>query len=370
MRRVYASEDSSRNKPLWEAAWPISFLRAREAEMGSAAYSTEYLNKPLTDETKLLTVEPVFNEYTIPTFAEMEPEEAKFLLSSKSEVIWNERVRVKGVQPGELEFETVAMREPMKKVFGAMYRVATVDTATGLGTKHDFRSIAIMGYDHNNCLWILDLWLGKVKDSVFYGKIYEMGRKWLVRVIGIESCGTQGSLVDSMSEYVDSFTEKLVAASGGPDSVWVPRIVPIRYPQRLSKGERIAELEWRFQAGKIKYPAHKANEWPMSALYEQTENFTKDLALLRHDDAIDTVAMSNYLIHNKGRRRMKEQTKKTLTEELKQNTPIAPGLPLLSGVIPSNLTKEQFNILIANHAAEAYNKENYATRSKPTIITG
>lgn len=368
MRRVYVAEDQTRTKALWQAAWPLDFLKAREAEIGSSAYSSEYLNRPLTDETKLLKIDPELNEYEIPQYSMMGGQEKDFLLSSTKNVIWGERVKI-NKPDGDFDFEIEEKKEQIRKTFGSMYKIALVDTASGLESRHDFRCIAILGYDHNNCLWVLDGWLGKVKDSIFHSKMYEMGRRWLVRAIGIEAYATQGNLVESMREFVDEFTRKLTAGKTN-DGVWVPRVVPVKPPTRMSKGERIATLEWRFSAGKIKYPSHRANEWPFSALYNQTENFTKDLALLQYDDFIDTISMSSFLVHAKGHESAKPPAKKTLTEEIKSGEPIAPGLPLLSGVNPSNLVPEQIDFLLAKKYSDSYNKENYKTRPKPNIIRG
>jgi hypothetical protein len=369
MRRVYVAEDATRTKALWQTAWPLDFLKARESEIGHSAYSSEYLNRPLTDETKLLHIDPDLNEYIIPEYRAMEPHLKEHLLSSTEDVTWKERKKVN--QPdGDFTFELEEKREQVRKSFGRMYRIAIIDTASGLERKHDYRCIAILGYDHNNCLWVLDGWLGKVKDSVFHSKIYEMGQKWNVRVVGIEAAATQGSLVESVREYVDKFAQKL-SASKIEGSIWVPRVVPIRYPLRMSKGERIAMLEWRFPSGKIKYPAHRANEWPFSALYEQTENFTKDLALLRYDDFIDTVAMSSFLVHAKGRESAKAPAKKTLTEEIKTGEPVVPGMPLLSGVNISALTPEQIDLILAKWYEGQYTKDgNYLTRPRPNVIKG
>lgn len=366
MRRVYVAENKDHTRQLWPSAWPAEFLRAREAEMGSSAFSTEYLNRPLTDETKLLNINPTFNEYSIDGYNTLPSAETQFLLTSNLKVRWNERVRVKGPND-ELNFETIQKEGEAKKVFGSMYRVMTVDTASGLTSQNDFRAIAVMGYDHSNCLWILDMWLGRIKDSQFYPIIYRMGRSWLVRAIGIEAFSTQGSLVDSMSEYVEDFTEKLSAASM-QDSIWTPRVVPVKPPLRIPKGDRIAELEWRFQSGKIKYPSHRKMSWPFSALYEQTENFTRDLALLRFDDAIDCVALSNYLVHAKGHATVQEATKKTLVERIRHEEPVVPGIPLLSGVRPSSLSQEEIDALLANFIERQYTIANHETRGKPTII--
>lgn len=366
MRRVYVAEDSTRTKALWRAAWPLEFLRAREIEIGHSAYSSEYLNRPLTDETKLFGIDQDLNEYNIPDYRLMEPQEQTHLLASTKDVCWNERVKI-NKPDGNFDFEIEKKHGQIRKVFGSMYRIALVDTASGLEAKNDYRCIAILGYDSNNCLWVLDGWLGKVKDSVFHSKMYEMGQQWMVRAIGIEAYATQGNLIESMREYVDEFTRKLTA-NRNERIVWVPRVVPIKPPLRMSKGVRIAQLEWRFTAGKIKYPAHRANEWPFSALYEQTENFTKDLALLRYDDFIDTIGMSTFLVHARGKESAKAPAKKTLSQRIKSGESVAPGLPLLSGVSITDLTAEQVNILLDKQYSGRYNKENYKTRPRPNII--
>lgn len=369
MRRVYKAEDESRTKPLWESAWSLEFLKAREAEMGSSAYSTEYLNAPLTDETKLLHVDPTTNEYNIPEWHELPPEQKEFLLTSKTPVEWNQRVRIE--QPdGGIDFEIEQKKEKAQKLFGNMYKVAIVDTASGLTGRNDYRAVVVLGYDHYNCLWVLDLWMGRCRDSQFYPIIYKMARRWMVRAVGIEAFATQISLVDSMSEYVADFTEKLGAQSSDTNTVWVPRIVPIKPPLRMSKGERISTLEWRFQAGKIKYPRHLKNIWPVSALYDQTENFTVDLALLRFDDAIDTVALSNFLIHTRGQRGAKDPEKKNLLQQIKDNEPVVPGIPLLSGVSANMLTEEQINQLFYQYFKNKTQKNGFMTRPKPRIIIG
>lgn len=335
--------------------------------MGTSAYSTEYLNSPLTDETKLFTIDPEFNEYTIPEYREMPPEETKLLLHSMRKMEWKERVRVRE-SDGILKLETIEKNETARDTFAHMYRVAIVDPASGLTGRHDYRGVGILGYDHNNCLWILDMWLGKVKDSAFYPILYNMAKNWQVRVIGVESFGTQGSLVDSFGEYVDEFTQKLAASGEGAQGGWVPRVIPIKPPQRLDKGSRIAELEWRFQSGKIKYPSHRASEWPMSALYEQTENFTRDLALLRFDDAIDIIGLSNYLIHTKGRIGSLAPIQKSLVDRINTNEPIVAGVPLLSGMSVNDLSRAELHALLAKSTEVRYNGSKYRTQPAPRII--
>lgn len=369
-RRVYTAENKERNRSLWPSAWPLEFLKSREAEIGSAAYSSEYLNQPLTDDTRLLFIDPDINEYTITNWSDHTDEDRKSPLAAEGQIEYIERTRIRRPDD-EFDYANEKKSIKIKDLVGPMYRVLTVDTARGLTTKHDYRAIACLGFDRQNCLWILDLWLGRTKDSVFHTMIYTMGRKWLVRAIGIEACGGQESLVESMQDYVDMFTERLIIAaesSGEPRTVWTPRVIPIRYPSWADKPSRIADLEWRFNSGKIKYPAHLKHTWPLDALYEQTENFTKDLALLRWDDAIDSVAMSTYMVHARGRSKIETATKPNLLQQIKSNHPVVPGLPLLSGVNLNNLTMEELTALINKFADDGQWTGGEQTREKPNIL--
>jgi hypothetical protein len=94
------------------------------------------------------------------------------------------------------------------------------------------------------------------------------------------------------------------------------------------------------------------------------------LALLRFDDAIDIVGLSNYLIHTRGRAGAKAPIKQTLLEQIKEDRPLVPGLPLLSGVRVGDLSAEEFNTLLAKSIEEGYNKSMYNSRPSPSIIDG
>ncbi|MCK4827862.1 hypothetical protein KA005_69680, partial [bacterium] len=70
-----------------------------------------------------------------------------------------------------------------------------------------------------------------------------------------------------------------------------------------------------------------------------------DLALLQHDDALDTVAMSKYVVKTRGGQFKREVGKSGLKERILKNQPIIPGLPLLSGVPTAEITDEMMNIM-------------------------
>ena len=140
--------------------------------------------------------------------------------------------------------------------------------------------------------------------------------------------------------------------------LWRARVFPITYPARVSKADRISALEWRFGPGKIKYPSHLSGQWPFNQLYQQTEDFTKDLALLPHDDVIDTVAMSGNVVKNRGGVFTKERGKPSLLERIRRNLPLIKGTPLLSGVSTSVITSEMLDVLSKNARKSAIDKNN------------
>ena len=127
--------------------------------------------------------------------------------------------------------------------------------------------------------------------------IYSMALIWRPRIIGVEDIGTQVELEQSVESYFESSS----VTSG-----WLPRVIGIGMGRvgykGIDKGSRIAGLSWRFAQGKIKIPGHRTGKWPYSELIHQIEDFTPDLAMLRYDDAIETLAMTQYLVHGKGNR--------------------------------------------------------------------
>ncbi len=179
-------------------------------------------------------------------------------------------------------------------------------------------------------------------------------------MIGIESVGGQKEFQEASEDYV----MEQVDIRGDE---WRPRVFPITYPSRESKAQRIAAMEWRYPAGRMKYPAHLKDEWPYNQLYAQTADFTMDLALLQHDDVIDTLSMNKYVIKGRGRKLWKERKgRESLLERIKRNKPIAKGLPLLSGVNIAEVTDEMLGILSRNASTPKMNpKQRRIERSRP-----
>ncbi|MHC4867998.1 MAG: hypothetical protein ACYTEX_28335, partial [Planctomycetota bacterium] len=168
--------------------------------------------------------------------------------------------------------------------------------------------------------------------------IYEKGLAWQCRVLGIEAVSIQKAFAEALREYIDE-------QEGLRNDQWRGRVFPITYPAKETKPQRIASLEWRFNSGRIKYPAHLQTTWPFDQLYAQTGDFTLDLALLQHDDVIDTVSMSKHVVKTRGRKFRRDRGVPGLVERITKNPLVVDGLPVLSGVGSAEVSDEMMNIM-------------------------
>lgn len=340
-RRVYKALAIDPNNPkkvhlLWPSQWPLDVLEARKEEIGPGPFASEYLNEPVSEQDRSLPIDPRKNEYSVEGV--MDPHNP---LNFDGKVSWCERVFD---DSGHRTYDEKSMI--YRDLVRPMFRVMTFDYASGLTASNDYSCIAILGFDRDMTLWVLDMWMGRAKDEALYRLIYEMGCIWRPRVVGIEAVSVQKAFAEAAADYI-------AEGQAQAENPWRPRVYPITYSAKESKGQRInSALSWRFDSGRIKYPAHRADDWPFSQLYAQTNDFTPDLALLIHDDAIDTVAMSAKVVKGKGAHLRRERGTSGLLERIKKNEPIAKGIPLLSGVPLNQVTDEMLDIL-SNRRKEA-----------------
>lgn len=348
---VYDKEDSTKVSVLWPEKWSKEILEARREEIGPSAFSAEYLNEPVSEQDRILVIDPRKNEYSV---------EGEFdwnnPLAHTGLIKWSERF----MEPGRRVYKDYD--KPFRELVLPMYRILLFDYGSGMSQYNDYSCIAILGFDTSNTLWILDMWLGRAKDATLLRLIYEKGLAWRPRVLGIEAVSIQMSFAEAVKEYIEEMESKV-------STPWRARVFPITYPARVSKSQRISGMEWRFRPGKIKYPAHLAGKWPFDQLYQQTEDFTPDLALLPHDDAIDTISMSQYVVKNRGGKFIKEKGKPSLLERIKRNLPLVRGTPLLSGVSSAEITPEMMDVLSQNARKSAIDPNNRRViRGQRTIV--
>jgi hypothetical protein len=250
---------------------------------------------------------------------------------------------------------------PAKELFDKMFRLITFDPAHGLGPHHDYSVITVMGVDTENCVWVLDMWMGRAKEIVLLNKIYKLGIKWKPRVLGIESVAMQIQLTGSMKILLEE--RKAVG--------WNPAVLPVDYKsglKRKSKADRISTLEWRFDTGKIKYPAHLSEVWPIKQLYDQTRDFTYDLAMLRYDDALDSVAMVHYVVHGQGAKNFPTEREPSVADRIRAGQLTQAGVPLLSGINAEELDREEVDALMARSYQNGYHGQEVPHRSRKPYV--
>lgn len=268
---------------IWEAKWSRKDLEELRQKMGEEFFQTHMQNNPGTSSTKVITIHDSYCQYSV------ENEDNQFVvnpLQSNASLI---SVRpVKGTD-GTLQPEESV--RPYGETVRNMFRMLTVDFAYTVGRRSDYSCAHVLGVEnsgeYHDTLWSLDMWLGKEKPSQVIDIILRMAQLWRVHVIAPESAGAQQQLVDQIAPRI----EELLRENDG----WVPRVCPIRPPSNLDKGQRIAGLQWRFEKFRVKLPMHRRATWPYRELYKQILNFTIDLKRLRHDDAIDTLAMHQWV---------------------------------------------------------------------------
>ena len=94
-----------------------------------------------------------------------------------------------------------------------------------------------------------------------------------------------------------------------------------------------------------------------------------DLALLAHDDAIDTISMSKHVIKTKGKKFRRERGQCSLTERIIREQPLVKGMPVLSGVSSAELSETDLNILSQKARGKGkvkFSKRRVRPRSSPT----
>jgi len=337
---VYDKDDPKKVSVLWPEKWSQEVLEARKEEIGPSAFSAEYLNEPVSEQDRILVIDPRKNEYSVEgEFDWLNP------LAHTGKIRWTERY----MEPGHRVYKDY--EKPFRELVLPMYRILLFDYGSGLSHYNDYSCIMVLGFDTTNTLWILDVWLGRAKDATLLRLIYEKGLAWRPRVLGIEAVSIQMSFAEAVKDYIDEMEEKV-------SQPWRARVFPITYPARVTKSQRISGTEWRFRPGRIKFPAHLAGKWPFDQLYQQTADFTPDLALLPHDDVIDTLSMYQYVVKNRGGKFVKEKGRPSLLERIRRNLPIIKGIPLLSGVSSREITSEMADTLSQNARKSAIDPNN------------
>lgn len=355
-RRLLDSEDDGSGQLLW----PEKFSRERldrEKEMwGIPHYNAQRRNRPGVGSEAVMSVHVPLGHYDVEEaddYLLTEP-----LQSSSALIAWRQDGVDSNGQP-------IARREerPFGKTVASMFRVLTMDYAKCLTPSSDYVAMAVIGVDSSpefpNVWWVLDLLVERLPGHSWVPKFWEIAYKWRVQYAGIEAVAAQESLVNTAQDF-----QELAASSGG----WSPVVVPIRYPSGLSKEDRMGGLEWRFRRHKIKYPTWR-HRWPWTELYHETECFTGMPGASQYDDALDAVAMAQFLLKGQGNRSVESEDPRAAYDPLQAlsrgNLVTPEGIQIGLGVRPSDLPAEVLDKLYRR--AYELNEERSVERRGPWI---
>jgi len=319
-------QDDGTYKLAWPEYWSRKDLLKLRAQMGYGAYAAEMLNRPVSDKERILRLDPELDTYAVDGEWQRDP--------------YNSQAVLHYVETDIRTGESTPVSRPFGEFMRSLYVLFAVDYAPTVGQFSDFSVIHVMGFDHHDTLWSLDLWQGKVYTAELIARIFKMGEIWRPKVVGIEAVAVQYEIYERVK------AELPLSMTG-----WSPRILPVRYPPNVSKADRCASLQWRFNCHRIKYPRGRTDtpNSAYAALFAQTENFTMDMALLAHDDCLDTVAMVPYIARGRGKRPDgRGDRKPSLMKRTKG------GFRRLEAMNASELTPEQIQELLDMEAEEEY----------------
>lgn len=229
-----------------------------------------------------------------------------------------------------------------------MRRFITVDSSRTTTPTSDFSVVHVMGFEnsheHRDTLYSLDIWIGRVRPEELLRQVYRLALKWDVNLIGVEA-------YPIMAEFYERVKDNLPGLYG--DNIRVPRVIPLKFPPKMAKEDKIMQMEWRFRHFRVKLPIDRRQEPGYARLFYEIENFTEDMALLDHDDAIDTLAMHQAI--GKQHQGLAPDIFKpvNLIEEMKKGETESLGVPLMSGINAADLTDADLRVLLDRKYDEA-----------------
>jgi phage terminase large subunit-like protein len=293
LRSEYTDEDGTQQSA-WPSMWPIN-RKVRDAKeslkglitledikemIGTHNYNAEYLAQPGESE------EVYFGNITQERHGwwlenpDSESDTDPHL--SKSTFCWKNKTG---------DTERMALPEFLSsrvKLF------ATVDTSYTSTTDSDFKVCTVMAYDPVDAvLFVLDTWGGQVREPVLIEHAFRLAMKWHVPAIHVEVVRQSFSLYAAMESMVRQRADQITGMTP-------PKVMKLN-PGVMDKTSKISALNYRFEHGLIKLPTWRRGLNPWRILFEQIEQFNPDAENggLAHDDFIDTVAMSMFVVRGR-----------------------------------------------------------------------
>lgn len=221
----------------------------------------------------------------------------------------------------------------------------TVDTSYTAHSDSDHKVACLMGVDRKNNLFVLDLWSKQAQEADLFKNAFRIADRWRCPVIYAEVIKEGISAYNGLVSVVQARSKEMMGVTH------LPSIKKLN-PGQMRKVDKIANLGARFEHGKIKLPLRLKNEGNWSVLFNQISDFNPEAhdGGLKHDDALDAVSMSMFIITGRSPLLGLEEVTKSPLDRLKAGELTdSQGLPIIHGMDFSKLAVADILSLIDGH---------------------
>jgi hypothetical protein len=190
----------------------------------------------------------------------------------------------------------------------------TVDTSYSAGPDSDAKVCTCMCVTPDSDLIVLDMWSARCQQNVLVEAVMRMADKWRCPSVHVEAVKEGIHAFHDLQGVVATRANEMVG-----NVQHLPRIAKFN-PGLTEKRAKIASLHRWFEHAKIKLPLSRRNVRPWRELCVQIDEFNPDApdGGLQHDDELDTLSMTMYVLRGRlTRLEEKSEPKKTPLERLK-----------------------------------------------------
>ena len=278
----------------------ISLEEIRQS-IGDSNFKSEFMCEPGDPENQYFGA--LDNPSLHYTLSDVDDLFASNVMESETKVNW--------ICDGQPKTEKIADLLRRSRVF------ITVDTSFTNTADSDSKVASLMAYTREKELFAFDLWCKQAREEALVRAVFKMADRWRCPHVYVEVVKQSRALFEAMDHMSRTDGAKAFGVS------YVPIIRPLRVGID-DKTSKISALHFRFEKGLIKLPYSLRYKKPWAVLFDQIEGFNPDApdGGLDHDDAIDAVAMSQFVLKTR-------QTRGPL--EIEDEEPTDPIELLLAG---------------------------------------
>lgn len=169
-----------------------------------------------------------------------------------------------------------------------------IDTSYTHGPDSDAKVATVMACTPDNELFVLDMWARQAPESELIRNSFRLADLWRIPTLHPEVVRESASLWQQLEAIVAQRATEMTGTTH------LPAIRPLRVGM-ASKTSKISSLLFRLEHGLLKLPLWRGGDAPWSHLLEQFAQFNPEASDggLQHDDHIDTLAMSSFVLRSR-----------------------------------------------------------------------